>query len=91
MSHVQRILVATKVDEVERRQVSYEEAKELADHLGVPYIETSAKTNTNIDEAVNTLTRMVEANWPHIQQEMTGATKTNSATTATSDRRCILM
>lgn len=71
--HTQRILVATKMDDLEHRQVSCEEGKELAAHLGVPYIETSAKDNTNIDAAVNTLVRMVEVNRPLIQQETSPA------------------
>lgn len=86
-THVQRILVATKIDDCEHRQVSHEEAKELATHLGVPYIETSAKDNTNIDEAVNTLVRMVEANWERIQQE----TVSNAKVVPSTERRCLVM
>jgi hypothetical protein len=39
----------------DQRKVSNEEAKQMADQLGIPYIETSAKNNINIVEAVNTL------------------------------------
>ncbi len=60
--NVQKILVATKIDLVDKRQVSYEEAKELADQLGIPYIETSSKSDINVKEAVQILTRDVERN-----------------------------
>jgi len=60
--NIQKILVATKIDLIDQRQVSYEEAKELADQLGVPYIETSSKNNINVKEAVQILTRTVESN-----------------------------
>lgn len=33
----------------DRREVSYEEAKKLADQQGFQYFETSAKTGENID------------------------------------------
>jgi len=49
------ILVGNKVDLVEERQVSTEEGKALADELGLSYIETSAKTGENINDAFNML------------------------------------
>jgi GTPase SAR1 family protein len=55
-----KILVATKIDLAHQRQVSFEEAKQLADQLGVPYIETSAKNDINISEAYHILVRRVE-------------------------------
>ena len=56
----QKMLVATKIDLADQRKISFEEAKQLADNLGVPYIETSAKHNINVTEAVNMLVRNVE-------------------------------
>jgi len=49
------ILVGNKIDLVDQREVSREEGEELANELGVSYIETSAKTGENIDEAFRML------------------------------------
>lgn len=49
---VKVMLIGNKNDiEGSKRQVSYEEAKEFADKLGISYIETSAKTSINVKEA----------------------------------------
>ena len=45
------ILVGNKQDLTNNREVSYDEAKQLADSWNIEYIETSAKTNFNCDEA----------------------------------------
>ncbi|MHA2390509.1 MAG: GTP-binding protein [Promethearchaeota archaeon] len=44
------ILVGNKVDLEDSRAISIEEGMELAKKLGIYYIETSAKTNKNIDD-----------------------------------------
>ena len=41
------------------RKVTAEEGKQFAQKLGVPYIETSAKTRSNIDEAFELLAKEV--------------------------------
>jgi Ras-related protein Rab-1A len=92
IEHVQRILVATKLDLNEKRAVSYEEAKEFAAHLGIPYIETSAKDNMNIDEAVNVLAKNVEANWDQIQLDMSSRRlPAQPKAVSPNNRRCILI
>ena len=56
-----KILVGNKLDldttNDSKRQVSYEEGKKLADLLNIPFIETSAKYDTNVKEAFVTLIR----------------------------------
>ena len=47
---VLRILVGNKCDLAHSRQVSMEEAKEIANKYGIKYIETSAKDTINIDD-----------------------------------------
>ncbi len=49
------ILIGNKSDleEEGKREVSIEEAKTKAEFLGIPYLETSAKTSSNIDKAFN--------------------------------------
>ncbi|KAJ2489596.1 hypothetical protein IWW37_003876 [Coemansia sp. RSA 2050] len=44
------VLVGTKCDLVDERQVSREEAQAMADEFECPYVETSARLGTNIDE-----------------------------------------
>lgn len=51
------VLVGQKSDS--DRAVSREEAEKLAGQLGVPYLETSAKTGQNVREAFETLGRRV--------------------------------
>ena len=50
-SEIQIILIANKCDLEEEREVRKEEIKAKADNLGIEVFETSAKSNTNIDEA----------------------------------------
>ncbi|MFX1569125.1 MAG: GTP-binding protein [Promethearchaeota archaeon] len=50
LPHIVLILVGNKVDLDTSRVVSTEEGMELAKELGVYYMETSAKTNENIDD-----------------------------------------
>lgn len=45
-----KILVGNKCDLIERRQVTKERGKQLADTYGIPFIETSAKSNENIEK-----------------------------------------
>ena len=45
---VQRLLVGNKNDLVSRKVVDYNIAREYADSLKVPLIETSAKAGTNV-------------------------------------------
>ena len=49
------ILVGTKCDLESERQVSYEDGLRKAEQHGIKFIETSAKTSTNIDAAFKTL------------------------------------
>jgi len=46
-----KILVGNKSDLTADRQVSTEEARKKAEDLGIAFIETSAKENTNVDTA----------------------------------------
>lgn len=49
-SKVCKIIVGNKADLDEKRVVSFEEGSDFAKALGVPFIETSAKTAYNINE-----------------------------------------
>jgi Ras-related protein Rab-8A len=54
---VHKILIGNKCDWAEKRVVSEEQGKALAQELGIPFIETSAKSNTNVEEAFFSLAR----------------------------------
>lgn len=45
------VLVGNKCDLEDEREVSTEDGQRLANRLNLPYIETSAKTRTNVDES----------------------------------------
>ncbi|EDO16225.1 hypothetical protein Kpol_505p1 [Vanderwaltozyma polyspora DSM 70294] len=53
------ILVGTKCDLDEEREVCYEEGKQLADSLGMKFWETSAKLNINIDNSLLDVLKVV--------------------------------
>ncbi len=52
-----KILVGNKCDLNERRQVSTQKGKELANSYGIPFIECSAKSNENINKLFEDSTR----------------------------------
>ena len=54
---VHKILIGNKCDWSEKRVVSEEQGKTLARELGIPFIETSAKSNINVEEAFFSLAR----------------------------------
>ena len=52
---VNKLLVGNKSDLTAKRAVEYNTAKAFADEIGVPYIETSAKNATNVEQAFMTM------------------------------------
>ncbi|KAM3871001.1 ras-related protein Rab-15-like [Diretmus argenteus] len=56
---VQRILVGNKSDEKLNRQVTKEQGSKLAETYGLDFFETSACTNSNINESFTRLTELV--------------------------------
>ncbi|XP_031113836.1 ras-related protein RIC1-like [Ipomoea triloba] len=48
---VNKLLVGNKCDLASKRAVSYETAKAFADEIGIPFMETSAKDATNVEQA----------------------------------------
>ena len=52
---VNKILIGNKCDWEEKRVVSTEQGQGLADELGIPFLEVSAKSNINIDKAFYSL------------------------------------
>ncbi|XP_045171332.2 uncharacterized protein LOC123533652 [Mercenaria mercenaria] len=54
--HVAKLLVGNKSDMKAKRVVTYEMAQEFAGQMGIPYLETSAKTAANVEQAFMTMT-----------------------------------
>jgi len=57
---VNKLLAGNKADLVEKKVVDFNEAKEFADSLGISFLETSAKSAQNVDEAFLTMTRQIK-------------------------------
>lgn len=53
------VLVGTKLDKQNFRKVPIIEAKKLADDLNIPYFETSAMKNLNIDEVFKSIAKNI--------------------------------
>lgn len=56
---VAKILVANKCDLDGKRRISQEAGESLADALGISYIEVSALSNRNVEEAFISLARNI--------------------------------
>jgi Ras-related protein Rab-1A len=52
-----KLLVGNKADMVDEKQVSEEAAQRFGDKLGISFLETSAKTATNVDAAFLTMAK----------------------------------
>jgi len=55
VENVCKLLVGNKCDLVAKRQVDYDTAKDFADKLDIPFLETSAKAATNVEKAFLTM------------------------------------
>ena len=59
--NVNKPLVGNKSDLTSKRVVSTEQGKEFADSLGIEFLETSAKTSTNVEQAFLTMASQIKA------------------------------
>uniref|UniRef100_A0A8C6SFH4 RAB1A, member RAS oncogene family a n=1 Tax=Neogobius melanostomus TaxID=47308 RepID=A0A8C6SFH4_9GOBI len=53
--NVNKLLVGNKCDLTTKKVVDYTTAKEFADNLGIPFLETSAKSASNVEQAFMTM------------------------------------
>jgi len=60
---VNKILIGNKSDWTDKRAVTEEQGRELANELGIKFMETSAKVNEGVEEAFFTLARYVPYPW----------------------------
>jgi len=57
---VNQILIGNKCDATEKRVITNEKGRELANEFKIPYLETSAKNNINVEEAFVTLAKEIK-------------------------------
>ncbi|KAK0182498.1 hypothetical protein PV327_000634 [Microctonus hyperodae] len=59
--NVNKLLVGNKCDLIAKKVVEYEAAKEYAEQLGIPFLETSAKNAMNVEQAFMTMAAEIKA------------------------------
>lgn len=68
-----KILIGNKCDWEEKRAVSTEQGQQLADELGIPFLEVSAKNNINIEKAFYNLAAEIKKGMDVSKSEQGGA------------------
>mmetsp|Transcript_27043 Transcript_27043/g.37992 ORF Transcript_27043/g.37992 Transcript_27043/m.37992 type:complete len:205 (-) Transcript_27043:80-694(-) len=58
--NVNKLLVGNKCDLVVKKVVDFNTAKDFADSLGIPFLETSAKNATNVEQAFMTMSAEIK-------------------------------
>lgn len=81
------MLVGNKCDKQYEREVSREEGAQLARNFGCDFLETSAKTATNVERLFTTLVRLLR----QTKQNELGATGQSRPTEKEKKRKCIIM
>ena len=62
-------IVGNKIDMSEKRQVTTQEGKELAEKYGLPFCESSARTGENVNEIFNDIAEKVDQTFYTIETE----------------------
>jgi len=60
VENVDKLLIGNKSDLVNKKVVEYSIAKELADSLSIPFLETSAKDSKNVEQMFLTMTKQIQ-------------------------------
>lgn len=58
---VMKLLVGNKADMSDKKVVEYTAAKEFAEALDIPFLETSALSSSNVEQAFYTMARQIKA------------------------------
>lgn len=89
---VHKILIGNKCDWEEKRAVSTEQGQQLANELGIPFLEVSAKNNINVDKAFYSLASDIKKVMDTSKSEQAGASGVNidqhSGTNANLGGKC---
>jgi Ras-related protein Rab-1A len=73
--NVNKLLVGNKCDLESERQVSLEQGKELAESLGLTFVETSAKSNSNVDQVFHKMAADIRAHMATVPRTESKAKK----------------
>ena len=73
---VNKLLVGNKSDLTSKKVVDYATAKAIADEIGIPFLETSAKNATNVGEAFMTMAAEIKKRMAQQPALNTGARNT---------------
>jgi len=73
------LLIGNKSD-LEERQITSAQARAQAEHLGIPYFETSAATGHNVDEAVSSILEKVLKRLLKEEEEYSNQTSSHPST-----------
>lgn len=71
--NVNKLLVGNKSDLTTKRAVSYDQAKEFADSLGIEFVETSAKNSVNVEKAFMMMASQIKARYKPVTAANTNA------------------
>ena len=86
--NVNKLLVGNKSDLVNKKVVEFSAAKEFADSLGIPFLETSAKNASNVEEAFLTMARQIKSRMgTQTQNQPKNTVKIAGGTKVTGDAR----
>ena len=69
---VNKILIGNKCDWEEKRAISTEQGQALANELGIPFMEVSAKSNINVEKAFFSLASDIKKRMVDNQQPQAG-------------------
>lgn len=67
------MLIGNKCDWEEKRAVTTEQGQKLADELGIPFLEVSAKNNINVEKAFYTLASDIKKVMDTTKSEQAGS------------------
>lgn len=70
---VNKMLVGNKCDLTSKKVVQMEDAKQYAETLGIPFLETSAKDSTNVEQAFITMAAEIKARMAQAPAKTGGA------------------
>ncbi|KAI3378543.1 hypothetical protein SNEBB_003421 [Seison nebaliae] len=61
--NVLKLLVGNKSDLTDKKVVDYETASKYAEHLHIPFLETSAKDSTNVEQAFQRMAELIKGSY----------------------------
>jgi len=70
--NVNKLLVGNKCDLTAKKAVEYTKAKEYADNLKIPFLETSAKNSTNVEQAFMTMATEIKSRMSSVPSGQAG-------------------